>query len=221
MNLFYPTIPLINYKSTNNKMSQSMKCCKVCKDAGKPESVYRSHFPRETPDPNSRVVCPTLLATICTCCGKKGHTVKYCRVNLCSRSRSLYEEKKPNKNTYKPNNRFEHLNQEKEKEKEQEPEKPRETKITYASVLAKEAPIPRDKPFELISVQTLKEQCRKPPRDDENPLPTKPIYILPRKNWYEDEEEDDYEDDDEYEEETKYEYECKYGYEDDDFDNDY
>jgi hypothetical protein len=54
------------------------KFCKVCQDAGKTESEYRSHFTRETPDPNSRVLCPTLLALECRFCYKKGHTVKYC-----------------------------------------------------------------------------------------------------------------------------------------------
>lgn len=53
-------------------------CCKVCQDAGKPESVFRSHFTRETRDPSSRIVCPTLLSQECRYCAKKGHTVKYC-----------------------------------------------------------------------------------------------------------------------------------------------
>ena len=54
--------------------------CKVCQDAGKAESVYRSHFTRETRDPNSRVTCPTLLALECRYCFKRGHTVKYCSI---------------------------------------------------------------------------------------------------------------------------------------------
>jgi hypothetical protein len=56
----------------------SQKFCKVCQDAGKSESEYRSHFTRETTDLNSRVLCPTLLALECRFCYKKGHTVKYC-----------------------------------------------------------------------------------------------------------------------------------------------
>jgi hypothetical protein len=56
------------------------KYCKVCHDAGKFESEYRSHFTRETRDPSSRVICPTLLALECRFCFKKGHTVKYCAV---------------------------------------------------------------------------------------------------------------------------------------------
>jgi len=58
-------------------MSQS-KYCKVCQDAGKPEAEYKSHFTRQSKDPNSTVVCPTLLALECRYCFKSGHTVKYC-----------------------------------------------------------------------------------------------------------------------------------------------
>ena len=58
-------------------MSQT-KFCKVCQDAGKPEAEYKSHFTRQSKDPNSAVVCPTLLALECRYCFKSGHTVKYC-----------------------------------------------------------------------------------------------------------------------------------------------
>jgi len=54
------------------------KYCKVCHDLGKSESEYRSHFTRETRDPNSKILCPSLLAMECRYCFKKGHTVKYC-----------------------------------------------------------------------------------------------------------------------------------------------
>jgi hypothetical protein len=54
------------------------KFCKVCHDSGKEESLYTSHFIRETRDPNSRVVCPTLLSLECRYCFKKGHTRNYC-----------------------------------------------------------------------------------------------------------------------------------------------
>lgn len=54
------------------------KYCKVCHDAGKSEAEYRSHFTRESRDPNSKVTCPTLLALECRYCYKNGHTVKYC-----------------------------------------------------------------------------------------------------------------------------------------------
>ena len=54
------------------------KFCKVCQDSGKTEPEYTSHNVRETKDPNSRLLCPTLLALECRNCFKKGHTVKYC-----------------------------------------------------------------------------------------------------------------------------------------------
>jgi hypothetical protein len=53
--------------------------CKVCHDSGKDESIYTSHFIRETRDANSKIVCPTLLSLECRYCSKPGHTVKYCK----------------------------------------------------------------------------------------------------------------------------------------------
>jgi hypothetical protein len=58
----------------------SLKYCKVCHDLGKLESEYRSHFVRETRDPNSKITCPTLNAMECRYCFKTGHTVKFCQV---------------------------------------------------------------------------------------------------------------------------------------------
>ena len=53
--------------------------CKVCKDAGKSEEVYTSHFLRDKIGPNSKIICPTLLALECQYCHEKGHTVSYCK----------------------------------------------------------------------------------------------------------------------------------------------
>ncbi len=64
--------------SSSSKSSSSKMYCKVCHDAGKSEAVYTSHFIRESIDPNSKVLCPTLLALECRFCFCKGHTVKYC-----------------------------------------------------------------------------------------------------------------------------------------------
>lgn len=67
--------------SRNNKNTVSeQKYCKVCQDAGKPEAEFRSHFTRESRDPNSNVTCPLLLALECRYCYKNGHTVKYCPI---------------------------------------------------------------------------------------------------------------------------------------------
>jgi Nanos RNA binding domain len=63
--------------------------CKVCHDAGKSESEYTSHFVRETPEPNSKVLCPTLLQQKCSYCSKSGHTVKYCKDALKAKSKPV------------------------------------------------------------------------------------------------------------------------------------
>jgi hypothetical protein len=66
----------MSYKS---KSQQKMKAyCKVCHDAGKPESEYTSHFVRSSPGPAGVVICPTLLTQQCRYCQKDGHTVKFC-----------------------------------------------------------------------------------------------------------------------------------------------
>ena len=66
------------YRSKSQSQPVIKKLCKVCQDAGKPEQEYTSHNIRETKDPSSRTVCPTLLALECRFCFKRGHTVKYC-----------------------------------------------------------------------------------------------------------------------------------------------
>lgn len=90
------------YRNVNNS-APIQKYCKVCHDAGKDESVYRSHFTRESRDPKSKVTCPTLLDLNCRFCYKKGHTVKYCTV-LKKNNRNLVTSRTqvPNKATEKP-----------------------------------------------------------------------------------------------------------------------
>jgi len=51
--------------------------CKVCHDAGKPESEFTNHWVK---DRNSNIICPTLLNTECRYCFKRGHTIKFCAV---------------------------------------------------------------------------------------------------------------------------------------------
>ena len=65
--------------TTNNKQVNK-PFCKVCHDAGKPESVYTGHFVRSAPGQNGKVVCPTLLSLQCRYCYQSGHTVKFCSV---------------------------------------------------------------------------------------------------------------------------------------------
>jgi hypothetical protein len=67
-----------NYANNNKQVNKPF--CKVCHDAGKPESVYTSHFVRSAPGPNGKVTCPTLLSLQCRYCYQSGHTVKFCSV---------------------------------------------------------------------------------------------------------------------------------------------
>ena len=70
-------------KSSNAKSSNGKKpFCKVCQDAGKPESEYTSHFVRTLPDINGKsiVTCPVLNSTECRYCCQLGHTSKFCPV---------------------------------------------------------------------------------------------------------------------------------------------
>ena len=66
-------------KFNNTKSNTIIKPhCSVCQSAGKPEEIYTSHFVRESPDPKSKVICPTLLSQSCLHCGNPGHTTSYC-----------------------------------------------------------------------------------------------------------------------------------------------
>lgn len=67
-----------NASSSLNRSQQLKPFCKICFDTGKAESLYSNHFVRETRDPNSRIVCPTLLALECRYCFASGHTVSKC-----------------------------------------------------------------------------------------------------------------------------------------------
>ena len=50
--------------------------CKVCKDAGKIETEYTSHYVK---DKSGKTTCPTLLNQACKYCKQTGHTVKFCK----------------------------------------------------------------------------------------------------------------------------------------------
>ena len=61
-------------RNTKN-VSTKKPYCKVCHDAGKPESDYTSHWVK---DLTGKTTCPTLLNTECRYCFKLGHTAKFC-----------------------------------------------------------------------------------------------------------------------------------------------
>ena len=52
--------------------------CKVCYDAGKTKQEYTSHYVKDKPGPDGKVVCPYLLSLTCRYCHKAGHTPNHC-----------------------------------------------------------------------------------------------------------------------------------------------
>jgi len=81
-----------NNKSTSAYVPRA-PCCKVCKDAGEPESVYASHYVK---DREGNVTCPKLKAIVCLNCGKRGHTSSYCKAPAAAaRATAVEAAKKP------------------------------------------------------------------------------------------------------------------------------
>jgi hypothetical protein len=98
----------MNRNNQNKSALTSRKpYCKVCHDAGKPESDYTSHYVRSLPDKqgNTKVICPTLLNTECRYCYELGHTSKFCP-SLASKQkadeRNRREEEVKNRQIKKP-----------------------------------------------------------------------------------------------------------------------
>ncbi len=120
--------------------------CKVCFEAGKEESVYKSHFVRSSRDAKSKVVCPTLLSTKCNYCKEAGHTIKYCLVlkkkekmtRRLSRSSFVIEKNDMVMKKEKKNNMFDSLYDSEEEEEEEISSKG--VLIGWAAVVAKPAP---------------------------------------------------------------------------------
>ena len=68
-------------RNNNGAAALNNPFCKVCYDAGLPIEKYTSHYVKDQPGPNGRVVCPTLLDQKCLICGVPGHTSSYCTDN--------------------------------------------------------------------------------------------------------------------------------------------
>ena len=77
------------------KVNAKKPYCKVCHDAGKPESEYTSHHVRSLPDKqgNTTILCPTILNTECRFCYGLGHTAKFCPT-LANKKKSEEKEKR-------------------------------------------------------------------------------------------------------------------------------
>lgn len=90
----------MSIRNNNQQFIAKKPYCKVCHDAGKPESEYTNHYVRSSPDRNgnTNVTCPTLLSTECRFCYKLGHTTKFCPVIA---TRKKHEEKSVRLSSFK------------------------------------------------------------------------------------------------------------------------
>ena len=53
--------------------------CRHCKNIGKTEREYTSHYSHKTQNQNSALTCPELLKKVCTRCASRNHTFDKCK----------------------------------------------------------------------------------------------------------------------------------------------
>ena len=107
-----------------SSVSATKPYCKVCYDAGRPEKEYTSHYVKDQPGPQGKVICPTLLNQHCRICDKTGHTSSYC-----SQYRSRREE--PRREEPRREERYIEREQPRREERYIEREPRREERNTY------------------------------------------------------------------------------------------
>ena len=73
-----------------NTTRRTTPICTHCKNLGKTEREYTSHFPRKTPNQTSALTCPELLKKLCTRCPGRTHTI-----DNCSKEKKPIEQKTP------------------------------------------------------------------------------------------------------------------------------
>ena len=54
--------------------------CKICFDFKRPEEEYTSHWVKDKPGPEGKVICPYLLNMECRYCHEKGHLLSNCPI---------------------------------------------------------------------------------------------------------------------------------------------
>ena len=134
----------VRQQNSTRKNNPSMKpFCKVCKDFGKHESVFTSHFVRQTTHPNSPVTCPTILNNVCQYCGEKGHFVSSCslkKTQLKEEKLFILSQKKVEKinneevKNVKTKNVFDILNEEDSSSSDEEEEREVEVKSENVTI---------------------------------------------------------------------------------------
>ena len=72
------SFPNSNTIRTMQQQRQRTPFCSFCKHTGKSYAEYTSHYPKDRPGPEGKVICPTILASECSYCHEKGHTKRHC-----------------------------------------------------------------------------------------------------------------------------------------------
>jgi len=170
--------------------------CKVCQDAGKPESEYTSHWVK---DMAGNTTCPTLLNTECRFCHKLGHTAKFCK-ELNKKPATPQVKKAPVKVTQNRQvavSAFAALEEDSEEEEEPEPEPEPIVKNDWASIAAKPKnvePVMQSTGFVTLTKNTKYKLVQSPEEPTHKPAPAP----APTRRWA------DLSDDEEEEEEEDY-----------------
>ena len=68
--------------------------CKICFDFKRPEEEYTSHWVKDKPGPEGKVICPHLLNMECRYCHEKGHLLSNCPILKQNKERKQKTHKK-------------------------------------------------------------------------------------------------------------------------------
>ena len=180
--------------------------CKVCQDAGKPESEYSSHWVK---DLTGKTTCPTLLNTECRFCYKLGHTSKFCKKKSTTHKPTTQSQpqSKPQTQPQKKLSAFAALDDDDSEDEEVEVAVPTIQKNDWASVAAK--PKHMEPVIQSTGFVTLSRNTKQTSNPEPKPVPMQKLELKPEpkpvpmqmKSWADLSDEEDY--DEEYEEEEE------------------
>jgi hypothetical protein len=80
-----------NRNTKTNETTRRVPKCLTCEKAGLTGKALE-HYTRKTQDPNSPIVCPTILAFKCGYCGQAGHSRGFCQALKTDQARSEREQ---------------------------------------------------------------------------------------------------------------------------------
>lgn len=80
-----------NRNTKTNETTRRVPKCLTCEKAGLTGKALE-HYTRKTQDPNSPIVCPTILAFKCGYCGQAGHSRGFCQALKTDQARAEREQ---------------------------------------------------------------------------------------------------------------------------------